>query len=188
MELDLAIQSRRSARKYSDKKPDWRDIIEAIDAMRYAPMAGGMFTLKFILVEDKDDIQKLADASQQEFIATAQYVVVVCSAPKLTKNAYEEFADKFLRQQAGAAIQNFLLKCEELNLKTCWIGYFVEEQVKSILKIPENIQVEAMFPIGLESKKLGDKLKPRKKINLDDVLYFYKYNNKQMKKIKKLDV
>jgi len=42
MELDKAIKSRRSIRRYSAQKPDWRDIIECIDSMRYAPKAGNI--------------------------------------------------------------------------------------------------------------------------------------------------
>ena len=59
MDLDKVIHSRKSTKKFGDKKPDWRDIIECIDAMRYAPMAGGNFSLKFILVADKEKITKV---------------------------------------------------------------------------------------------------------------------------------
>ena len=68
MELNKAMQGFHNVKKFNDKKPDWRDIIEAIDAARYAPMAGDNYTLKFIIVDDKETIQKLADAAQQPFI------------------------------------------------------------------------------------------------------------------------
>ena len=90
MNLDKAIESRKSVRKFIQKKPDWRDIIECIDAARHAPMAGNNFTLKFIVVDDKDKIQRLSEASQQSFISQAHYVVVVCSDISRTSNAYEE--------------------------------------------------------------------------------------------------
>jgi len=116
MSLDKIIHLRRSIRKYNDKKPDWRTIIECIDAMRYAPMAGGNFTLKFILVSEESKIQRLAQAAQQKFIATAHYVVVVCSKPRRTINSYKNRGKVYVRQQAGAAIQNFLLKLTEKGL------------------------------------------------------------------------
>ncbi len=184
MELSKAIQSRQSIRKFSDKKPDWKEIIECIDACRYAPMAGNNFSLKFVLVDDKERIQKLGECCQQSFVSTAHYIVVVCTIPERTTLAYEEFAEKFLRQQAGAAIQNFLLEVTSKDLATCWVGYFVEELVKSELKIPANAKVEALFPIGYEYSKT----KPKKKINIDNILYFNKYGEKQMKKIPKMDV
>lgn len=184
MQLDKAIQKRHSVRRFTSKKPDWRDIIECIDSARYAPMAGNIYSLKFILVSDREKIQKLADASQQHFIAQAHYVVIVCSDPKKTLNCYEERAKKYCLQQAGAAIQNFLLKIEECKLATCWIGHFVDSLVKETLQIPEEIEVEALFPIGYEFGKT----EKRKKTGMDKILYFEKYGNKQMKKIKTLDV
>lgn len=185
MELDKTIKSRRSVRKFKNKKPNWRRIIECIDAMRYTPMAGNNFTLKFILVDDKEKIQKLAEASQQDFISQTEYVVVVCSNPSRTINAYGEKGEVYCRQQAGAAIQNFLLSIIDKGLATTWIGYFVEEQIKKILKIPEKTNVEALFPIGFEFEKPKSQ---KEKIDLDNVLYFNNYGNEKMNPDKKLDV
>lgn len=185
MDLDKAIQSRTSIRKFSSKKPDWRDIIECIDAARYAPMAGGSYSLKFILVDNPETIKKIAEASQQDFIAHAHYVVVVCSNPSKTINAYGKQGEVYVRQQAGAAIQNFLLKIEEAGLSTCWVGYFVENQIKRILKIPEETNIEAIFPIGFEYEKKRTK---KAKIELDNILYFNLYGNKRMKEPEKMDV
>ncbi len=184
MDLDKVIQNRHSTRKFKDKKPDWRTIIECIDAARYAPMAGNNYTPKFIVIDDKEIIQKLADAAQQSFIAQAHYAVVVCSNPSRTLNAYEERGGIYVRQQAGAAIQNFLLKIEEAGLSTCWVGEFVDKLVKEALQIPADIYVEAIFPIGYEYETKTKK----QKIDIDRILYFNKYDNKKMMKIKKLDV
>lgn len=185
MDLMKVIKKRHSVRKFKTKKPDWRDIIETIDAARYSPMAGSNYSLKFILVSNKEIIAQLADACQQPFVGKVHYIVVACSNPSRTLNAYGEKGKIYLRQQAGAAIQNFLLKIEEIGLSTCWIGYFVDEQVKKILKIPEHIQVEAFFPIGYEFEK---KYTRKEKIDLDNILYFDEWDQKEMKKEKEIDV
>ena len=183
MELDKAIKSRVSVRKFKSKKPDWRTIIECIDAARYAPMAGGNYTLKFILVDDAEKIAKIAKAAQQDFIAQTHYVVVACSAPSRTINSYGERGEKYAKQQAGAGIQNFLLKIEKAGLSTCWIGHFVDAQIKSILKVPKEADVEAIFPIGFEYNQKKTKKDP---IDLDSILYFNKYGEKKMRQPKKL--
>lgn len=184
MDFDTLIKSRRSVRKFKTKAPDWRYIIEAIDAARYAPMAGNNYTLKFILVDDPQKIKHLAEAAQQPFVAQAKYIVVVCSTTSRTTNLYGERGKMYTRQQAGAAIQNFLLKIEELGLATCWIGYFVEYIVKDTLSIPENVDVEAFFPVGYECPP---KTKPKKKADMDAILYFNTYKEKRMKPIRKLN-
>lgn len=174
--LDKIIHNRRSIKKFKSTKPDWREIIECIDSMRYAPMAGNNFSLKFILVDDEKKIAELTKASQQEFIKDAQYVLVVCTTPGRTEISYGERGKTYLKQQAGAAIQNFLLKITEYKLATCWVGHFVDEQVKDILNIPKDMNVEALFPIGYPMKKPESK----RIIDLDGVLYFNKYGNKKM--------
>ncbi len=184
MELDKAIKNRHSARKFSNKKPDWRKIIECIDAARYAPMAGNNYTLKFILIDNEEKIDKIAEAAQQQFISQAKYVIVVCSDCSRTKNLYGEKGKIWCRQQTGAAIQNFLLTIEEAGLATCWVGQFVEEQIKRELQIPENINVEALFPIGYEYEKPRTK---KMKIDLDRILYFNSYGDKKMKHPKRGD-
>ena len=185
MDLDRAIHSRKSVRKFGSKKPDWRDVIECIDAARYAPMAGSNYTLKFILVSDKEKISMMADCCQQDFIARAHYVVVACSNPSRTVNAFGKKGENYARQQAGAAIQNFLLKAEELGLATCWVGHFAEDQIKHSLKVPEKANIEAVFPIGYEYHKKRTKTEP---IEIDRILRFEKYTQKKMKEPKKLDV
>lgn len=183
MNLDKAIQGRHSVRRFTSKKPDWRDILECIDSARYAPMAGNIFSLKFIVVDNQEKIQKITDATQQHFVSQAQYLLVVCTSPARTVDFHEK-GEKFCKQQAGAAIQNILLKIQERGLATCWIGHFVEGQVKETLGIPEGVNVEAVFPIGYEFGKT----KKYKKIDFDQILYFNKYKNKKMKPPKRLDV
>lgn len=185
MDLDKAIKNRTSVRKFNSKKPDWRTIIECIDAARFAPMAGGNYTLKFILVDNSETIKNIAEACQQDFIAKAQYVVVACSVPGRTINAYGKQGEVYARQQAGAAIQNFLLKIVDFGLSTCWVGLFVENQVKHVLEIPEEVQVEAIFPIGFEYEK---KKARKARIDLDNILYFNSYGQTRMNPPKKMDV
>jgi len=181
MDLIKAIQERRSVRKFKDKAPNWRRIIECIDLMRYAPMAGNNFALKFILVTDPEKIKKITLATQQGFVSQAKYILVVCSNPSRAINEFGEDGKIWNKQQVGAAIETFLLSLLDKGLSTCWIGYFVKDQVKKTLRIPEDIEVEALFPIGYSFEKSKNKTQ---RIELDRVLYFDTYGNKQMKTLR----
>lgn len=186
MDLDKAIRGRKSVRDFSKKKPDWRKILECVDSMKYSPMAGGIFSLRLILVDNPQKLKSIADSTQQEFVQDAQYILIVCSNPSLTVNEYGEIGKDHCRQQAGAAIQNFLLKAEEKGLGVCWIGYFVEEQIRRDFKIPDEDILEAVLPIGIEQKdkskwpKKGRKKKTETKI--ENHIFFNQYGNKRMKK------
>jgi len=177
MDLTKAIKTRKSVRRFSEKKANWRDVIKAIDMARFAPMAGNQFSLKFLLISDSKKIGKLAEASQQDFVGKTNCVVVVCSEVDNVKRSYEEFGEKFSHQQAGAAIQNFLLKCTELDLATCWVGFFDDYTVRDVLQIPKNVIIEAIFPVGLETKI---KTPEKKKAELENYIFFDKWGQKEM--------
>lgn len=177
MEFDRVVEKRQSIRNFSSKKVDWKDVIKAVSCALQAPSAGNIQSLRFILVSDKDKIKKLADASQHDFLVKVQYAVVVCSKNDQLKRLYEDRAERYSRQQAGAAIEHFLLKISDLGLASCWIGVFSDEIVKDILQIPDDVNVEAILPVGYEVGKTRKK----QKANLDSVLYFDKYKNKYMK-------
>ena len=184
MDLDKAIQSRKSVRKFKEKKPDWRDILEAIDAARYAPISGNNFNLKFIVVDDREKIGTITESCQQSFINKAHYVVVVTSNNSRLTNSFGEKGETYGKQQAGAAIENFLLKLHEKGLSTCWIGHFTEAQIKKELKVPENMNIEAVFPVGYGNESS----KPDKKIELANYLFFNTHGNKKMNKVKSVDI
>ena len=184
MDTIKAIQSRTSTRKYKDKKPDWRDILEAINSAQYAPMAGGVFTLKFVVVNKEEIISEIAKYSEQEFVQDAKYAVVFVSDPAKTQRLYKERGEKYMRQQAGASIQNFMLHLTNVRLSTCWIGHFNDEKIKKLLKIPESREVEAIITIGYEKFKAK---KTKEKGNIDKILYFNEWDNKNMKEIQKIE-
>ena len=177
MEFDRVVEKRQSIRNFSSKKVDWREVIKAIDSALQAPSAGNMQTLRFIIVSDRDKIKKLADASQQDFVAKAQFVVVVCSDKSQIARMYEDRTEMYSRQNAGAAIEHFLLKIVDLGMASCWVGAFSDRVVKEILQIPDDIDVEAILPVGYG---LG-KTRKKRKATLDSLLYFDKYKNKYMK-------
>ncbi len=185
MGFDNLLKTRKSTRDFKPKKPDWRRILECVNAARFAPMAGDIYSLKFILVYDKDKIEKIAEECQQDFVAQVHYLLVACTIPSKTINAYGKRGEIYLRQQAGAAIQNVLLKLTEKKLAHCWVGHFVEDHVKHILKVPDKTRIEAVIPIGYELKKTKRK---KEKIPLDNILYFNSYGNRQMKEHKKINV
>lgn len=170
-----AIESRCSIRQFSNKKVKWADVLEAIDAANQAPFAGNINNLKFIIVENHDTIQKLTECCQQHWINDANFIVVVCAETRKLTGLYDNLGKTYSKHQVGAAIQNFLLRITDLGLASCWIGSFVESQIKRTLKIPENYDVEALLPIGYPSKKP----KKSRKERLENTIYWETWNQEK---------
>ena len=177
MDFDKVISERHSARGFKGtKKPDYRAVIKAIDAANKAPLAGNIATFKYLVISDKVKISRLAQAAQQNFISSAAYVVVLCSDKSILEKSFYNKTQTYLKQQAGAAIENFLLSITNQKLSSCWIGLFDENTVKNALSIPDSIEVEALLPVGYELHKDKQKRKP----NLNNNLFFHRYDNKHM--------
>lgn len=178
MKLRDAIEKRTDVKRYDLKKPDWRKIVRSIDAARFGTSAGSHFATRFILINDEDVIAELSGACQQVFVGKARACVVVVSDSSSLVRSYSERGDKYCRLQAGVAIQNFLLALEEEKLVTSWVWYFADEQIRRILDIPGNVNIEGIFPIGNKSKVISHERK--REVKLNNIMFFEKYGKKSM--------
>ena len=185
MKFDDVVEKRQSRRRYAGKKVDWKDVSEVLEAGRLVPMAGNICTLRFIVVFDSKQIKQIAEAAGQDFIANVSWLIAVCSENKRIENAYGERALKYSRQQAGATIENMLLKITDLGLASCWIGDFDDNAVKNILVIPQDIEVEAIIPIAYGTKFVGEA--KRKKVALNDITYFDRWGQRLMKPLNRIE-
>jgi nitroreductase len=178
MNLEKAIKTRKSVRNFSVKDVSLRKVLQAIDYARFAPMAGNIYTLKYIIVSEEEKIHWIKEACQQNFIKDAKQVVLVVSDREKVGKMYDHFNKGFGAQQAGAAIQNILLGLTERGLATCWVGLFEESIIKRELKIPELMTVEAILPIGIENKSLKTERKIKQDIN--NLVFFEKWGKKYL--------
>ena len=168
MEFDSVMAKRSSVRSFKSKRVSWKDILEAIDSALQGPFAGNQTNLQFIIVEDPKKIEKIASNCQQTWINESNILIVVCSNDTHLENQYGERGRVYSRQQAGAAIQTLLLKLVDLGLAGCWVGAYSDEQLKQMLEIPQQIQIEAIIPIGYDnSPKAG-----KKKKSLENAIYW----------------
>jgi len=179
MDFNKVIKTRTSIRNFSSKKVNYEKVIDAIESANLAPSPGNLSILKYIIIDNPETIQKIAQACQQKFITKAQYIIAVCSDSKQTKIMFDTRTKKYIRQHSGAAIENFLLKITDMGLASCWVGAYSDITIKRILKIPDEIEVEAILPIAHKSKI---KTKQKPKSNLNNLIYFDVWKNKTKEK------
>lgn len=175
MELTKVISQRKSTRSFSNKSIDWRLVLEAIDAANQAPFAGNYNHLKFIIVEDARTIQELAKHSSQLWIHEAPIAIIVCSDDSHLESHYGERGRIYGKQQAGAAIENILLKLTDSGISSCWVGAFTDEIIKQIIGIPAHIQIEAIIPVGHGQ----DKEKRKQKRTLEATTFWEKWEQRR---------
>jgi F420 biosynthesis protein FbiB-like protein len=176
-----AIKERRSVRKYLDR-PVPKDAIEEFLAVAgWAPSAHNAQPWRFIVLADVSVKRKLAEAMAEswaadmakdgttvepqklkiraERFATAPVLILAC----LTMDGMRKFPDErrqnieqdLAMQSFGAALQNLLLAAHVKGLGSCWFGApaFCKETVRTMLKIPDNVEPEALIMIGYPAEK-----------------------------------
>lgn len=185
MDFDGAVEKRHSVRAFKGKKASWRSAIDAIDSAIKAPFADGRCHLKFIVIEDEDTLNKIAQQCNQLWINEASFAIVVCSDDRNLESMHGEKGKSYGKQQAGAAIENILLKVTDLGLGACWIGSFADEIMKQILKIPSHIEIEAIIPVGYEKEKPPFEKERRKREMLENVLFWEEWSNQKRPNVTK---
>lgn len=162
MEVLEAILTRKSIRKYLDKKIP-KDIIRKIlEAGIRAPSGGNRQPWRFIVVTDKDKIRKFDPEFHQPWVENAPAVIVACVNPHDTWERYGEDDHCYVLDTA-AAIQNILLAIHGLGLGGVWIISCGKREIRKLLDIPPHWQIVSIVPFGYYDKE--DPRKPRKPLS-----------------------
>ena len=165
------IRKRRSTRKYKPESiPD--DVLRRVmEAARLAPSGKNLQPWHFIVVKDQDMKERLAVASaHQSFIADAPVIIVACAFPE---NSYAKMG-RYMKSwpvDVAVAVDHLMLQAEEEGLGTCWIGSFHEDEVKSLLEVPEDVRVLALTPLGYADETPRD----RGRKNLEEIVSWEKF-------------
>lgn len=168
------IKGRRSIRRFKrGEKVSEEDLRKILEAATYAPSAGNRQPWEFIIVENEDTKNKLAEAAyNQTWITEAPIIIVVCANEERSASRYgERGRTLYCIQDTAAAIQNMLLMAHSLGYGTCWVGAFNENEVRRILNIPIGVRPVAIIPIGKPDEK--PTMPPR--IPIQKLIHYEKY-------------
>jgi len=147
METLKAILTRRSIRKYSNKNIPEEYYELLLKAAMHAPSARNRQPWHFIIISDRNILNKLAAVSPSwKMLETAASAIVVCGDLNL------EDAESFIIQDCAAATQNILLAAHESGLGSVWLGVHPrEDRLKpliQILQIPGHVLPVSMVSLG----------------------------------------
>jgi nitroreductase len=174
MDVYKAIETRTSTRSFKST-PVERDKLERIlNAARLAPSGKNGQPWTFIVVENEETRKKLVHACKgQKFLAEAPVVVVACGREEL---AYQKMGGYWnsLPVDIGIALEHLMLAAESEGLGTCWIGAFMEEDVRTMLGVPEDVKIVALTPVGYSA--VEKVFRPRK--SLDEIVMHEKWEDR----------
>lgn len=134
-----AIRTRRSTRRFSDKRIEQKKLETIIEAGRYAPSGGNSQTCHFIVVRNKEVLAKLAELAQAAFAKmeiTAGMYKSIANSIRASKNGnyvfhYDPDTLIIVANQkdygnniadCACALENMMIAANELDLGSVWIN------------------------------------------------------------------
>jgi nitroreductase len=139
------ILRRRSIRKYTTENVNDSLITTLLKAAMAAPSASNRTPWHFIVIKDRKQLDRLADAHPYgKMLYDAPLCIPVCGDTTIS--------EQYWVQDCSAATENLLLAATGLNLGGVWLGVFPRQErvtkVRQILNLPPNIVPLNLIALG----------------------------------------
>ncbi|MDO9510742.1 MAG: nitroreductase family protein [Bacteroidales bacterium] len=175
--IELA-KKRQSERNFMNFPVEKEKIERCLDAARIAPSASNSQPWTFVVINEPELREKVARETYSSLMAFNKFVhqagaiiVIVMEKPSLITQIGGKIKNKeFSLIDIGIAAEHFCLQATEEGLGTCMLGWFNEEPIKSVLKIPRRKTIGLLIALGYSANQ---KLKEKKRKDMDE---FRKYN------------
>ncbi len=155
MEAFEAVRTVLAVRKYQDKPVPPDLVRRMIEAGRLTGSSMNGQPWRFIVIENRDTLRQLGALTRTgPYVAQAPMAVVV---------AIEK--TKFAVSDASRAVQSMILTAWAEGVGSNWVGFLGLTDVKSLLRIPDDLDVLAVLPFGYPVQAHGQGKKQRKPLS-----------------------
>lgn len=145
------IRKRRTIRRFKQDKIPYDILTEIVDAARLAPSASNLQPLEFILVEEEAMVQRVFE--QTRWAAYLPRDIGYPPVGQIPVAFIVMLINRDLRQSGGgqdigAAGENMILTALEKGIGACWIASIDRDDLRSLLKIPDNYEIDTLLAFG----------------------------------------
>lgn len=161
--LDVVL-SRRSIRKYEQKKIPSEVLGKILEAGRKAPSAANRQPWHFIVVTDDAIKRELSKGLFNRHIKKSPVTIVGCADQGFVNR-------KWSIVDTTIALQNMIIAAWAVGVGSCWVGDFKEEKVRRLLNIPNKWKVVALISLGYPAEKP----RPKRRKPIDTIVGFNRF-------------
>jgi len=175
------FRKRQSQRAYKDTPVEPEKIERILEAARLAPSACNAQPWKFIVVDDPELKNQIADATSVKLLGmnhwTKQapvHIVIVEESANISSNVGSVIKRRhFPIMDIGIAASHISLQATHEGLGTCFIGWFNEKRVKKLLNIPSGKRPQLIITLGYPDSEVREKIRKDK----DKVVSYNSYKS-----------
>ena len=164
-------KKRQSDRKYKDQAVEREKLIQCLETARISPSANNSQPWKFIVVDDFEKKEQIAECSIGLEMNKFTHQCPVIVAVVLEKQNFMSTIGSMIKNKdyslfdIGIAVNQFCLQAADLGLGTCIIGWFDEKKIKKILGV-RNRRIPLLISVGYPDAPTRDKVrKPLEKMS-----------------------
>lgn len=169
MELEKAIITRRSIRKYSNRLVEKEVIEKIIEAGTWAPSACNVQGWRFIVIDDKSILNNIVNNGAATFLRNINQAIVVIYDNRSDNTEYSDYI-----QSASACIENMLLMATSLSVGTCWVNFLPSKsKLRKLLQIPPCFDPIALISLGYYDQELNERARKYEK---EEIISWNKFN------------
>jgi nitroreductase len=172
MEFLELIKKRYSARNYKDIPVEDEKIMQILEAGRLAPSATNAQPVHFILIKDKESLEKIFSTYTRDWIHKAPVVIAICADEN--NAAKHKDGTSYGPVDVAIAIDHITLAATELGLGTCWIGAFDKVKAAELLQTPKGIMPLFLLPVGYPGDN-PDLSRHNTRKPMTDILHYNKF-------------
>ena len=159
MNVIECIKGRRSVRDFKDEKIEHSVFEKIIDVARYSPSWKNAQIARYIIVEDKNIMNDIADNCVCDFKFNGSSIKKAAALVLVTiikgRSGYERDGsiatskgDRWEMFDAGIATQTLCLAAHAEGLGSVILGIFDEDKISKLVKIPDGQQLAALVAMG----------------------------------------
>jgi nitroreductase len=135
------LKGRRSIRSFQEKSIKEKELEMILEAGRWAPSASNRQPWEFIVIKNKEILEKLAkNAFYGKFIKTVPVVIAIVAKIKTSP--------KWYMIDTSLVSMNMMLMAWSLGIGTCWIGAMNREKAKEIFGLGKDDHLLTILPFG----------------------------------------
>ena len=146
MDFKDLVKKRYSVRKYKDQDVSRETLEDILEIMRNAPSAVNFQPWKFIVLQESEIKEKVANTYPVAWLKKAPVIIVVCGdhSESWVRDDGKDYCDV----DVAIAVDHLTLAAVEKGLGTCWVCAFDKQACKKVLDLPGNLEPIALIPMG----------------------------------------